>query len=146
MKEAKEKLKIHYLADIPHIEKISKGDWIDLRAAEDIEIFSGQFKLIPLGISMELPDGYEALVAPRSSTFCNYGIIMVNGLGIIDESYCGVDDEWHFPAFAIHHCRIKKGDRICQFRIIKHQPELEIVEAEEMSKPNRGGFGSTGRK
>lgn len=142
-----EEIKIKYHADIEHIKKIEQGDWIDLRAAEDVNLKFGQSKVISLGVSMELPDGYEAHVAPRSSTFKNFGIILVNGIGIIDNSYCGNDDIWMFPALCMNQegTVIKKGDRICQFRIVKKQPEIRFTEVENLNKKNRGGIGSTGR-
>ena len=142
-----EEIKIKYHADIEHIKKIEQGDWIDLRAAEDVNLEFGQSKVISLGVSMELPDGYEAHVAPRSSTFKNFGIILVNGIGIIDNSYCGNDDIWMFPALCMKKegTVIKKGDRICQFRIVKKQPEIRFTEVESLNGKNRGGIGSTGR-
>lgn len=138
-------IKIKYLRDIMPIECIENGDWIDLRAAIDMHIYSGEYALIPLGVAMELPEGYEAIVAPRSSTFKNYGIILANSIGVIDESYCGENDEWHFPAFAVHHAEIHKNDRICQFRIIKHQPKVGFITVEHLGNVDRGGIGSTGR-
>ena len=123
---------------------IENGDWIDLAAAESVTMEKGDFKLIPLGVSMELPDGYEAHVVPRSSTFKNWGILMVNGVGIIDNSYCGDNDIWQFPALATRWTTIGKGDRICQFRIVKKQPDIEFVSVEKLYGKNRGGFGSTG--
>lgn len=138
-------IKIKYLADIEKIAPIKKGDWIDLRAAEDVVMYAGESKLIPLGIAMELPEGYEAIVAPRSSTFSKYNIIMTNSIGVIDESYCGSDDQWHFPAYAVEYCYIKKNERICQFRIIEHQPEFNFKEVDSLDNENRGGLGSTGR-
>ena len=137
-------LKVKYLADIEHIKVIDKGDWIDLRAAEDISLNAGELKNIRLGIAMQLPKGYEAIVAPRSSTPKKFGIICANSLGVIDESYCGDNDEWQFPAFAIRDTQIHKNDRICQFRIIEHQPDLEIKAVDELGNDDRGGFGSTG--
>lgn len=128
------------------IEKIENGDWIDLRTAEDVTLKSGEFKLIPLGVAMMLPKGYEALIIPRSSTFKKYGVIQSNSIGLIDESYCGNNDEWKFPAYATRDIEIPKNTRICQFRIIKHQPPVGIVEVTELSEVNRGGFGSTGEK
>lgn len=128
------------------INKLICGDWIDLRAAETIEMKAGEFKLIPLGVAMELPDGYEALVAPRSSTYKSFGVIQTNSIGVIDESYCGENDFWFFPAYALRDTRIEVNDRICQFRIIKHQPTLEFDEVEELSNLDRGGHGSTGVK
>jgi len=139
------KINVKYLRDILKIEKIKNGDWCDLRAAEDVVMKAGDFKLIPLGVAMELPEGYEALVAPRSSTFKNFGIIMANSIGIIDESYCGDNDEWHFPAYALEDTVIRKNERICQFRIIEHQPMVHFVEVEHLNSEDRGGLGSTGR-
>lgn len=137
-------IKIKYLRDIHKIEKINVGDWIDLRAAETIKLKKGEFRMIPLGVAMKLPKGYEALMAPRSSTFKRHGILLANSIGVIDESYCGNDDEWHFPALAMIRTIIRKNDRICQFRIIRHQPDVELVEVHDLDNPNRGGLGSTG--
>lgn len=138
-------IKIRYLRDIKKIERFNVGDWIDLRAAEDVTLKAGEAKLIPLGVAMELPEGYEALVAPRSSTFRKLGVMMANSLGIIDESYKGDNDEWHFPAYAFNDTTIKKNERICQFRIIQHQPMIHLKEVEHLGNADRGGFGSTGR-
>ena len=142
-----EEIKIKYHADIEHIKKIEQGDWIDLRAAEDVALKFLESKVISLGVSMELPDEYEANVAPRSSTFKNFGIIMTNGIGIIDNSYCGNDDIWMIPALCLKQegTVIHKGDRICQFRIVKKQPEIRFTEVDNLNGKNRGGFGSTGR-
>ena len=126
-------------------EKISKGDWIDLRAAKSVVMKAGEYQLIPLGIAMELPKGYEAIVAPRSSTFKRGGILLANSIGIIDESYKGDNDEWHFPALAIRDTVITQNERICQFRIIKHQPEIEFEIVDSLGNDDRGGMGSTGR-
>lgn len=138
-------IKIKYLRGVQEIERFDGGDWIDLRAAEDINMESGEFKMIPLGVAMELPEGYEALVVPRSSTFKKYGIILANSIGIIDESYKGDNDEWHFPAIALRGTHIRKNERICQFRIIRHQPLIHLQEVESLGNADRGGFGSTGR-
>lgn len=138
-------IKIKYLRDVDKIEKIAVGDWIDLRAAEEIELKAGEYKMIPLGVAMELPTGYEALVAPRSSTFKKYAILSANSIGVIDESYCGDGDEWNFLAYAIRDTVIPKNERICQFRIIRHQPHINLVEVETLGNVNRGGVGSTGR-
>ena len=121
-----------------------KSDWIDLRAAETVELKAGEFRLIPLGVAMKLPEGYEALVAPRSSTFKNYGVLQANSLGIVDESYCGDNDQWRWPAYAVRDTVIHVNDRICQFRIIEHQPKLDFLPVEHLDGPDRGGFGSTG--
>ena len=139
-------VKVKYLApDMMPLKSISKGDWIDLRAAEDVHLEKGQYYMIPLGVAMELPAGYEAIVAPRSSTFKHFGILMTNSIGVIDESYCGDGDEWHFPAFATRAAYIKKNDRICQFRIEKHQPHVSFEEVTLLENEDRGGIGSTGK-
>ena len=140
------KIEIKYFSD--EIEKLryidGKSDWIDLRASEDVVLKKGEFKLIPLGIAMKLPEGYEAHVVPRSSTFKNFGVIMTNSVGIIDNSYCGDGDQWYFPALAIRDTEIHKNYRICQFRIMKNQPKIEFDEVNYLEASNRGGFGSTG--
>lgn len=139
-----EKIKIKYHTNIDRIKKIEVGNWIDLRCAEQIYLEAGQYKMIPLGVSMELPKGYEALVVPRSSTFKNYGVILVNSMGVIDESYNGDNDEWKFLAYALRDTCVPKNERICQFRIIKHQPDIEFVEVDSLGNDDRGGIGSTG--
>ena len=131
--------------NIDKIKKTEKGDWIDLRAAETVELKKGDFKLISLGVSIKLPKGYEAHIAPRSSTFKNYGILQVNSVGVVDESYCGEDDIWKMPVFATRDTVINENERICQFRIMQKMPELEIVETEVLEGESRGGFGSTGK-
>lgn len=138
-------IKIKYFTDIEKVEKISQGDLIDLRAAEDIVLKKGDFKLIPLGVAMQLPEGYKANVYPRSSTFKNFGIILANSVGQIDESYCGDSDQWMFPAIALRDTVIRKNDRICQFEIQKKQPSIYFEEVEVLGNKNRGGIGSTGR-
>ena len=117
---------------------------MDLHAAEDVELKAGDFKLIPLGVAMELPEGYEAHVIPRSSTFKNYGILQTNSMGLIDESYCGDNDQWFMPVYATRDTVIHQNDRICQFRLMDHQVSLEITEVEHLEGKDRGGFGSTG--
>lgn len=139
-----EKILIKYHTDIDKIQSIKEGDWIDLRAAEDVVMAKGEFKLISLGISMKLPDGYEANIVPRSSTFKNFGVIQCNHFAVIDNSYSGDGDIWKFPAYAMRDTVIHKNDRICQFRINKRQPEIEFVEVDKLDDKNRGGFGSTG--
>ena len=143
-KEVFMKIKVKYHADIDRIQKINIGDWIDLRASEDIELKNGEFKVIPLGVSMQLPKGYEALVVPRSSTFKNFGIISANSIGVIDNSYCGDNDIWKFPAIALRDTVIKKNERICQFRIIANQPKFKVEEVLVLDNADRGGIGSTG--
>ena len=140
-----ETIRIKYMRGVQKVERFNVGDWIDLRAAEDIVMQAGEFKLIPLGVAMELPEGYEALVAPRSSTFKKMQILLANSIGIIDESYKGDNDEWHFPAYAVKDTFIRKNERICQFRIIQHQPLIHLMEVDHLGNEDRGGIGSTGR-
>ncbi|MCI7468608.1 MAG: deoxyuridine 5'-triphosphate nucleotidohydrolase [Lachnospiraceae bacterium] len=140
-------IKIKYHTD--KIEKLryidGKSDWIDLRVAKDYDLKKGDFALIDLGISVKLPEGYEMITAPRSSTFKNYGLLQSNSIGVVDESYCGDDDVLMMPVYATRDVHISVNDRICQFRIFKHQPAIEFVECDHLSDESRGGFGSTGR-
>ena len=122
---------------------VKQGDWIDLRTSEDIALMPFQYYEIPFGIAMKLPKGYEAIVAPRSSTYRKYNIIQTNGIGIIDETYCGENDEWRMPVIATKATIIPKGTRVAQFRIIPHQPKIIFVEG-DLNEVGRGGFGSTG--
>ena len=139
-------IKIKYHSS--EIEKLryidGKSDWIDLRSAEDVELKAGDFKLISLGVSMQLPKGYEAHIAPRSSTYKTWGIIQTNSVGIVDESYSGDSDVWKIPVYATRDTVIHKNDRICQFRIMEHQPSINFEEVEYLDGIERGGFGSTG--
>lgn len=137
-------IRIKYFDPACRIEKIENGDWIDLRAAEDLVIAKGNSCCIPLGVAMELPEGYEAHIIPRSSTFKNYRLIQTNSMGLIDNTYKGDNDEWMLPVYATRTSVINKGDRICQFRIVEKQPEFEFVEVESLGNADRGGFGSTG--
>ncbi len=142
-------IKIKYHSD--EIEKlryidVDKSNWIDLRAAEDVTLKAGEFQLISLGVSMELPKGYEAHIVPRSSTYKNFGIIQTNHCAVIDNSYCGDNDIWKYPVLALRDTEIHVNDRICQFRIVKNQPKIQFEEVEQLSEVNRGGFGSTGRQ
>ena len=138
-------IKIKYLDETQtRISKIEKGDWIDLRAAEDVVMGKEEFKLIPLGVAMELPEDYEAHVVPRGSTFKHFGIIETNSMGVIDESYKGDNDFWFFPAYALRDTEIKKGQRICQFRIVEKMSEVELIEVDHLGNDDRGGHGSTG--
>lgn len=143
-----QQIRIKYFTD--QIDKLDyidgKSDWIDLRAAEDVVLKKGDFKLIPLGVAMELPKGYEAHVVPRSSTFKNFGIIQTNHMGVIDESYCGDNDEWKMPVYAIRDTAININDRICQFRIMEHQPKIIFDEVVHLDNVDRGGHGSTGKQ
>ena len=141
-------IKIRYISkEIEPLRYVDgKSDWIDLRCAKRTELKAGEFALIPLGVAMELPAGYEAHVVPRSSTFKTWGIIQTNSMGIIDNSYCGSDDEWKMQVYAVRDTVIEVNDRICQFRIMENQPKLEFIPCEELSDKNRGGFGSTGKQ
>lgn len=138
-------IKIKYHTDGVELYKIPHGDWVDLRAAETVTLEAGEYRTISLGVSMHLPEGYEAHVAPRSSTYKKWGILLVNGLGVIDNSYCGDNDIWMFPALAMRKTTIYKGDRIAQFRIFEKQPEINFIAVESLGNDNRGGLGSTGR-
>ena len=142
-----EQIKIQYKDEtIERLKYIDgKSDWIVLRAAERIELKQGEFKLIPLGVAMQLPKGYEAHIVPRSSTYKNSGIIQTNHTGIVDETYCGPNDWWYMPAYALRDTVIEKNDRICQFRIQKHQPEVIFEEVDALTGQDRGGIGSTGK-
>lgn len=130
--------------NIDKIEKINKGDWIDLRAAETVELKAGDYKIISLGVSMKLPDGYEAHIVPRSSTFKKWGVLQTNHMGVIDNSYSGDDDIWGMPVLAMRDTVIHENDRICQFRIVKQMEQVELQQVEHLKDANRGGFGSTG--
>lgn len=143
-----QKITIKYLdPEMPKLEAIEgKSDWIDLRSTEDVELQAGEFRLINLGVAMKLPEGYEAHIVPRSSTFKNFGVLESNSIGVIDNAFAGPEDWWRFPAYAIRKTKINKYDRICQFRIVEKQPEIQFEEVGELTSPSRGGFGSTGVK
>ena len=141
-----ETIKIKYFTD--KIDKLcyiaGNSDWIDLRVAEDVVMKNGEFRLIRLGVAMELPQGYEAHVVPRSSTYKNFGLIQTNHMGVIDESYKGDADEWKWPALAMRDTEVHVGDRLCQFRIMKHQPQINFLEVDSLENEDRGGFGTSG--
>ena len=141
-----ETILIRYISN--EIEKLrpidGKSDWIDLRAAEDVDLKEGEYRLIPLGVAIQLPEGYEAHIVPRSSTFANFGVLQANHMGVVDCSYCGDEDWWKWPALAMRDTHIAKNDRICQFRIMKNQPKLVFEETKRLGNESRGGFGSTG--
>lgn len=143
-----ETITIKYFSDkIDKLEYIGgKSDWIDLRASEEVSLKKGEFVLIPLGVGMKLPEGYEAHVVPRSSTFKNFGVIQTNHMGVIDGSYCGDNDMWRMPVLAVRDTQIHVNDRICQFRIMKNQPAINFDEVERLEETDRGGFGSTGKQ
>lgn len=138
-------IKVKYFEpDLEPIQKISVGDWVDLRAAETVTLYEGRMRIIRLGVGMILPEGYEAHIVPRSSTPSRFGIVCANSMGVIDNSYSGDNDEWRFPAIAIRDTIIHKGDRIAQFRIVKNQPPIEFETVEHLNETSRGGIGSTG--
>lgn len=137
-------IKVKYHADIRPLEKTDKGDWIDLRAAEDVELHAGEFKLISLGVSMKLPEGYEANIVPRSSTFKHWGVLQTNHFGVIDNSYSGDNDVWMFPAYATRDVLIEKNSRICQFRIQRKMDDVTLTTVDKLDDIDRGGFGSSG--
>ena len=139
------KIKVKYHSNIYPLEKRENGDWIDLRVAEDVSMKAGEFKLISLGVSMQLPDGYEALIVPRSSTFKNWGVLQTNHCGVIDNSYCGDNDVWMFPALATRDVFIEKNSRICQFRIQQKMQYVSFETVDNLGNPDRKGFGSSGR-
>lgn len=143
-----EQIKIKYFTDkIDRLDYIDgKSDWIDLRASEEVTLKQGDYKLIPLGVAMELPAGYEAHVVPRSSTYKNFGVIQANHCGVIDGSYCGDNDMWMVPVIAMRDTVIHVNDRICQFRIMKNQPKIDFQVVEHLDGQNRGGFGTTGKQ
>ena len=142
-----EEIKVKYFVDgIDELCAVAgKSDWIDLHAAEEVTLKAGEFRLIPLGVAMALPEGYEAHIVPRSSTFKNYGILQTNSMGVVDCSYCGDNDQWRMPVYATRDVTIEKSARICQFRIMKAQPPLVFTRVERLEGPDRGGFGSTGK-
>ena len=142
-----EEIKVKYFVDgIDELCAVAgKSDWIDLHAAEEVTLKAGEFRLIPLGVAMALPEGYEAHIVPRSSTFKNYGILQTNSMGVVDCSYCGDNDQWRMPVYATRDVTIEKGARICQFRIVRNQPPLTFTRVEHLDGPDRGGFGSTGK-
>ena len=137
---------IYHNPNMPKLEKIDKGDWIDLRASVGGAFKKGDFALIDLGVSMRLPDGYEAHIAPRSSTFKNWGIIQTNSFGVIDNSYSGTNDIWKMPCYFTRDTVIEPNDRICQFRIVKKMELVSFTEVTELDSTDRGGFGSSGKK
>ncbi len=143
-----EKIRIKYFSD--EIERLTyidgKSDWIDLRASEEVELKAGEYKMIPLGVAMQLPQGYEAHLAPRSSTFKTWGILQTNSIGVVDGSYCGDNDMWRMPVYATKDTVIHVNDRVAQFRIVENQPKIVFEEVDTLGNKDRGGFGSTGVK
>lgn len=139
------KIKVKYLNKKCVINWNDKGDWIDLRSADNLAFPKGSHGIIHLGVAIELPEGYEAIIAPRSSTYKRWGLIQTNGIGVIDHTYCGDNDEWGMPVYATRDVCIMEGDRVCQFRIQKVQPRFTIEEVRVLGNADRNGFGSTGK-
>ena len=139
-----EAIQIRYFPNSPELVMNDRGDWCDLYVYEDMTLKAGEFACVPLGVAMKLPDGYEAIIAPRSSTFKRTGLIQTNSIGVIDNSYSGNDDQWMMPVYATRNIIIEKGTRLCQFRIQKRQPELVFNTVDSLSDSNRGGFGTSG--
>ena len=139
-------IKIKYVTDIKPIDVADKGDWIDLRAGKTVELEPFEYAQIPLGVCMQIPHGYTAIIAPRSSTYKKWGIIQVNSIGVVDESYNGDNDQWCLPVVALRTTKIYKNDRICQFRLIKKTESIDFTRVNHLGNPNRGGFGSTGSR
>lgn len=143
--EAKLKIKYH----VKELEKLryidGKSDWIDLRVAENVSMKQGEYRLISMGISVEIPKGYEMLIVPRSSAYKNFGILQTNAMGVVDESFCGDNDIIHMPILAMRDTEIHINDRIGQFRLMPHQPEVHFIEVDHLDNENRGGFGTTGK-
>lgn len=137
-------IRVKYLPGAAHMEKVEKGDWIDTYVYEDVVLHSGDRAYVNLGFACQLPDGYEAILAPRSSTFKRYGILQTNSIGVIDSTYCGNDDIWMMPVYATRDITIPKGSRICQFRIQEIQPDVEFEEVKDLHNDSRGGLGSSG--
>ena len=142
-----EEIKVKYFTnDIDELCYVDgKSDWIDLHLSEEVTLKAGEFRLLPLGVAIALPEGYEAHIVPRSSTFKNYGILQTNSMGVVDCSYCGDNDQWRMPVYATRDVTIEKNARICQFRIMQNQPPLRFTRVERLDGPDRGGFGSTGK-
>ena len=142
-----EKIKIKY--HVEGLEKLryidGKSDWIDLRVAENVSMKQGEYRLISMGISVEIPKGYEMLIVPRSSAYKNFGILQTNAMGVVDESFCGDNDIIHMPILAMRDTEIHINDRIGQFRLMPHQPEVHFIEVDHLDNEDRGGFGTTGK-
>ena len=137
-------INVKYLPEAHQLEQVDWGSWIDLYVYEDTTLKCGEQKYINLGLAMELPQGYEAIMSPRSYTFKNWGIIQTNSIGVIDSTYCGDNDIWMFPAYAFKDVTIPKDTRICQFKIQKEQPQIIFNSVESLQNEDRGGLGHSG--
>lgn len=138
-----ETIKIRYI-DSPALEQNKKGGCIDLYNANEITLKKGEWGFIHLGVSMKLPDGYDALLLPRSSTFKRYGILLTNGTGYIDNIFNGQDDEWLACVLATRDITIPKGVRCFQFRLLEQQANITFEKTDNLNSNNRGSYGSTG--
>ena len=152
-------IRIKYFDNATKLKKITKGNWIDVYANKDVFVKCGERKMVPLGFALELPEGWEGHLAPRSSTFKTWGIIQTNSVGVVDDTYIGDNDQWHMPVYCLQGkdiesengeevkgTWIRKGDKIGQFRIMEVMPEIEFEEVESFGNKDRGGFGTTGTK
>ena len=152
-------IRIKYFDNATKLKKITKGNWIDVYANKDVFVKCGEKKMVPLGFALELPEGWEGHLAPRSSTFKTWGIIQTNSVGVVDDTYIGDNDQWHMPVYCLQGkdiesengeevkgTWIRKGDKIGQFRIMEVMPEIEFEEVESFGNEDRGGFGTTGTK
>ncbi|ABG85823.1 dUTP diphosphatase [Clostridium perfringens] len=152
-------IRIKYFDNATKLKKITKGNWIDIYANKDIFVKCGERAMVPLGFALELPEGWEGHLAPRSSTFKTWGIIQTNSVGVVDDTYIGDNDQWHMPVYCLQGkdiesengeevkgTWIRKGDKIGQFRIMEVMPEIEFEEVESFGNKDRGGFGTTGTK
>lgn len=152
------KMRIKYFDGAKKLEKINKGNWIDVYANDDIFVSVGERAMIPLGFALELPKGWEGHLVPRSSTFKTWGIIQTNHVGVVDDTYIGDNDQWHMPVYCLQNKEkivfqgdeggvwINKGDKIGQFRIMEVMPDIEFEEVDSFGNEDRGGFGTTGVK
>lgn len=133
---------VRYMEGASKLER--HGAWIDLACSEDVSMKQGDVRIIPFGINVKMPEGFEGIIAPRSSTCLKHGILMANSIGIIEKEYCGNDDVWGFVAYAVRDTFIPAGTRIAQFRIQPMMPEINVIETDDMGCASRGGYGSTG--
>lgn len=147
-------IRIKYFDNAVKLKKIAKGNWIDVYANKDVFVEEGSRAMVPLGFALELPEGWEGHLAPRSSTFKTWGVIQTNSVGVVDDTYIGDNDQWHMPVFCLQGkdiqddkkgTLIKIGDKIGQFRIMEVMPQIEFVEVDSFGNEDRGGFGTSGK-
>jgi dUTP pyrophosphatase len=140
----KERIKVKYKENSPELTQTDKGGCIDLYNYNDLTLKRGEFGFIDFGIAIELPQGYDAIILPRSSTFKKYGLLLTNSAGYIDNSYNGDNDYWLGCVYATRDIQIPAGTRCFQFRLVKTQPSLQIVSVDSLGNEDRSGFGSSG--